>query len=78
NQRISQLPLLSDSERQQLLVGFNATQADYPQDQLIQQLFEAQAAANPEAIAVVYEETSVSYGELNARANRLAHTLIGL
>ncbi|MCP2012453.1 condensation domain-containing protein, partial [Duganella violaceipulchra] len=76
--RIEELPLLSDSERQQLLVGFNATQADYPQDQLIQQLFEAQAAANPEAIAVVYEETSVSYGELNARANRLAHTLIGL
>ncbi|MBV6325905.1 hypothetical protein KVP70_34020, partial [Duganella sp. HSC-15S17] len=68
------LPILPDSERQQLLVGFNATHAHYPQDQLIHQRFEAQSAADPEAIAVVYEETSVSYGELNARANRLAHT----
>ncbi|MCP2012860.1 condensation domain-containing protein, partial [Duganella violaceipulchra] len=67
-QAVHLLPILPDSERQQLLIGFNATQAHYPPEQLIQQLFEAQAAANPEAIAVVYEETSVSYGELNARA----------
>ncbi|OKP02419.1 Amino acid adenylation [Xenorhabdus eapokensis] len=75
-QRIATLPLLPASERQQLLVDFNATQADFPQDALIHQLFEAQAAQRPQAIAVVFEEQTLSYGELNHRANQLAHYLI--
>ncbi|MBD2784872.1 amino acid adenylation domain-containing protein, partial [Xenorhabdus sp. DI] len=81
-QTIATLPLLPASERQQLLVDFNATQADFPQDALIHQLFEAQAARAPEATAVVFgeqfEEQALSYGELNRRANRLAHHLIAL
>ncbi|MBD2816465.1 AMP-binding protein, partial [Xenorhabdus sp. Flor] len=77
-QNIATLPILSESEQQQLLVDFNATQADFPQDALIHQLFETQAAQHPDAIAVLFEEQTISYGELNIRANRLAHCLITL
>ncbi len=77
-QLIATLPLLPASERQQLLVDFNATQSDFPQNALIHSLFEAQAAQHPESIAVVYEEQTLSYGELNHRANQLAHSLITL
>jgi amino acid adenylation domain-containing protein len=72
---IDQLPLLSDAERHQLLVEWNATAAEYPREQCIHELFEAQAARMPEAIAVVHEDAQLTYGELNARANRLAHHL---
>ncbi|PHM37254.1 Amino acid adenylation [Xenorhabdus mauleonii] len=72
------LPMLSDAERQQLLVDFNATQADFPQHALIHQLFEAQAAKNPDATAVVVGNQTLTYGELNRRANRLAHYLMTL
>jgi amino acid adenylation domain-containing protein len=73
--RLLQLPLLSGAERQQLLVEWNANKQDYPPDVFIQRLFEAQAARQPEAEAVVFEETRLTYGELNARANQLAHYL---
>ena len=72
------LNILPDSERQQLLVEFNATKADYPSDRLIHELFEEQAARAPEATALVFEEERLSYGELNRRANQVAHRLIGL
>ncbi|WP_143187426.1 non-ribosomal peptide synthetase, partial [Xenorhabdus eapokensis] len=77
-QEIRTIPILPAAERQQLLVDFNATQADFPQEALIHQLFEAQAAQHPEAIAAVFEEQTLSYGELNHRANQLAHYLIAL
>ncbi|WP_442316500.1 non-ribosomal peptide synthase/polyketide synthase [Xenorhabdus aichiensis] len=77
-QTIAALPMLSAPERQQLLVDFNTTQTDFPQDALIHQLFEAQAAQHPDAIAVVFEDQVLSYDELNRRANRLAHHLIAL
>ncbi|MDC9623364.1 amino acid adenylation domain-containing protein [Xenorhabdus sp. XENO-7] len=77
-QTIASLPILPASERQQLLVDFNATQTDFPQDALIHQLFEAQAAHRPDDTAVVFEDQVLSYGELNRRANRLAHHLIAL
>ncbi|HEU4886738.1 MAG TPA: amino acid adenylation domain-containing protein, partial [Thermoanaerobaculia bacterium] len=70
--------LLSASERRQLLVDFNATEAVYPNDTLIHELFEQQAAAQPDALAVVFEEQSLTYAELNARSNQLAHELIAL
>jgi amino acid adenylation domain-containing protein len=75
---ISQLEILSDRDRHQLLVEFNSTQTDFPQDKCIHQLFEEQAAGTPEAIAVVFEEQHLTYAELNARANQLAHHLQGL
>ena len=72
---VSRLPLLSEAERQRILVEWNATQAPYPQDKCVHKLFEAQVAKTPDAVAVIFEEEEVSYGELNARANRLAHRL---
>ena len=77
-QRIGELPLLTEAERHQLLVEWNDTAADYPRDRCIHELFEAQVARTPEAVAVVFEDRQLTYGELNARANQLAHHLIAL
>ncbi|MEI7137291.1 non-ribosomal peptide synthetase, partial [Pectobacterium atrosepticum] len=71
-------PILPKSERQQVLVDFNATDADFPREMLIQQRFEAQAEQTPEAIAVLFEDQHLTYRELNRRANQLAHHLIAL
>ncbi|UYK68638.1 AMP-binding protein [Xanthomonas sacchari] len=70
--------MLDDAERRQVLVDFNATAQDYPHDRLIHQLFEEQAARTPQAIALVCDTQTLTYAELDARANRLAHYLIGL
>ncbi|MEH2027051.1 non-ribosomal peptide synthase/polyketide synthase [Nostoc sp.] len=77
-QQISQLPILTASEQQQLLVEWNDTQADYPQDKCIHQLFEEQVERTPDAIAVVFENQQLTYHELNCRANQLAHYLQSL
>ena len=77
-QRIGELPLLTASERHQLLVEWNDTATDYPQDRCIHQLFEEQVARTPDAVAVVFEDERLTYRELNARANQLAHHLRGL
>ena len=77
-ERVEQLPLLSTNERQQLLVGWNNTRVDYPQDHCIHKLFETQAERTPEAVAVVFAGEQLTYQELNARANQLAHYLQGL
>ena len=74
-QRLAELPLLTDAERHQLLVEWNDTQADYPMDVCIHQLFEAQAEPTPDAVAVVFEGKQLTYSELNARANQLARYL---
>ncbi|MDQ1924844.1 AMP-binding protein, partial [Massilia pseudoviolaceinigra] len=76
--RISQLPLLTPEQYKQLIVDFNDTAVDYPHDQLTHQLFEAQVANSPDAIAVVFEEQFLTYDALNKRANQVAHALIGL
>ncbi|MGJ0490367.1 non-ribosomal peptide synthetase, partial [Methylobacter sp.] len=70
--------VLPEAERRQVLYGWNATRADYPKDRCVHELFEAQVARTPEADAVVWDGGRLSYAELNARANRLAHHLIGL
>ncbi|MBD2784446.1 amino acid adenylation domain-containing protein, partial [Xenorhabdus sp. DI] len=77
-QHIATLPMLPETERQQLLLGFNATRMDFPQEALFHQLVEAQALQHPNATAVVFEEQTLSYGELNRRANQLAHHLMTL
>nr|CAC01604.1 peptide synthetase [Anabaena sp. 90] len=74
-ERISQLPLLTEVEQQQLLVEWNDTQVDYPQDKCIHQLFEEQCLRTPDAVAVVFENQQLTYHELNCRANQLAHYL---
>ncbi len=75
DQLVGCLPLLDDAERHQLLMEWNATTKDYPRDACVHELFEAQVARDPSAIAVVQGEVALTYGELNARANRLAHYL---
>ncbi|MEG4941779.1 amino acid adenylation domain-containing protein [Microcoleus sp. F4-D5] len=74
-QRIANLQYLSAQERYHLLVECNKTQADYPQDLCIHQLFEKQADRTPEAVALVFGEERVTYGELNLRSNQLARYL---
>jgi amino acid adenylation domain-containing protein/non-ribosomal peptide synthase protein (TIGR01720 family) len=74
-QPISELPLLTEVERHQLLVEWNNTQIEYPQDKSIHQLFEAQVELTPEVVAVVFDEQHLTYRELNQRANQLAHYL---
>ncbi|NJL19777.1 MAG: AMP-binding protein, partial [Leptolyngbyaceae cyanobacterium SM1_3_5] len=74
--RLSDLPLLTAIEQADL-TQWNQTQADYPQT-TIHQLFEAQVERSPDAVALIHQDQQITYGELNARANQLAHTLRGL
>ncbi|TCO17546.1 amino acid adenylation domain-containing protein, partial [Pedobacter psychrotolerans] len=69
--RLSDLEYLSGAERNQLLNEFNATEVGYAHDQTIVDLFEAQVALTPEAVALVFEEHELTYGELNRRSNQL-------
>ncbi|WP_164759530.1 amino acid adenylation domain-containing protein, partial [Mesorhizobium sp. M5C.F.Ca.IN.020.29.1.1] len=69
---------LPAAERAYLLEELNRTAAAYPSERCIHELFEQQVQKAPEAVALVFEDERLSYGELNARANRLAHHLIGL
>ncbi len=73
--RIEQLPLLSESEQQQLLFELNETTADYASEACLHELFEAQVARHPEAVALVYGDRQLSYRELNQQANQVAHYL---
>jgi amino acid adenylation domain-containing protein len=75
---ISTLPLLTEAERDQLLVEWNHTAAEYPKDCSVHDLFEAQVNRMPEAIAAQFEGKRLTYRELNSRANQLAHYLRGL
>ena len=75
---ISQVDILSDRDRLQLLIDFNQTQKDYPKNKCVHQLFEEQAERNPDSIAVVFESEQITYRELNDRANQLAHHLQNL
>jgi amino acid adenylation domain-containing protein len=74
-QRLSELPLLTPNEEQQLLVEWNKTQVEYPQKQCIHQLFAAQVQKTPEAVAVVCKNEYLTYKQLNAKANQLARYL---
>ena len=94
DQRISDIPILSEAERHQILIKWNDTKADYPKDKCLHELFEAQVERTPDAVAVVFptnlrlrskqvrvkldEETQIVYRELNQRANQLAHYLRAL
>lgn len=78
DQPILSLPLLTEAERHQLLVEWNDTQADYPQDVCVHELFETQVERAPDAVAVVFENQRLTYRDLNARANQLAHYLQAL
>ena len=79
--RLSQLPLVTDTERHQLLLEWNDTQpgaAVYPREASLQTLFEARVDQQPDATATVFDGRRLSYGALDCRANRLAHRLLAL
>ncbi|TJW91368.1 MAG: amino acid adenylation domain-containing protein, partial [Mesorhizobium sp.] len=77
-QPVGRIDILPAAERTYLLENLNRTAADYRSNRCIHELFEAQVRQAPEAAAVVCDDERLSYGELNARANRLAHHLIAL
>ena len=72
---IHALPMLDNEERRQMLERFHGRVTDYPREATIHGLFEAQAARTPAALALVHARTTLSYVELNRRANQLAHYL---
>ncbi|MEW6737272.1 MAG: amino acid adenylation domain-containing protein, partial [Acidobacteriota bacterium] len=67
--------LLSEEEQQRILVEWNNTSRNYPKDRCIHELFEEQVERSPNAVAVTFQQESLSYAELNQRANQLAHYL---
>jgi amino acid adenylation domain-containing protein len=73
--RVSELPLLTEDERRRLLYEWNDTRRDYPRGSCIHELFEAQAARTPGAVALVCGEQRITYGELNRRADALSRRL---
>lgn len=78
-QSISELPMLPAAERRQLLVDWNDTATELPQKTLcLHQLIEQRAVRTPDQVALVFEGQKLTYGELNSRANQLAHHLTGL
>ena len=66
---------MPEEERRKLLIEWNATIAAYPRDQCTHEIFEEQTARTPDAVAVVHDERTLTYSQLNARANQLAHHL---
>ncbi|MEH2118253.1 non-ribosomal peptide synthetase [Nostoc sp.] len=74
-QRLWDLSLLTEEERQELLIDWNDTKKNYPENKCFHQLFEAQMEETPDAIAVVFNKQQLTYRELNIRANQLAHHL---
>ncbi|HEU0301079.1 MAG TPA: amino acid adenylation domain-containing protein, partial [Longimicrobium sp.] len=75
--RVDGIELLPAAERAQVVEEWNATAAAYPADACLHELFEAQVERTPDAVAVVCEDEELTYRELNRRANRLAHFLVG-
>src|SRR5205085_6347531 len=75
--RVSELPLLNAAERDRIVREWNETRADFPR-LCLHQLFERQAAATPDAVALIFEGERLNYQELNRRANKMAHYLRSL
>jgi amino acid adenylation domain-containing protein len=74
-QRVSELPIIGEAERRRLLVEWSGTRSDYPSESCVHELFRAQAVKTPDSIALRYEAEHLTYAELDARSNRLAHLL---
>ncbi len=72
---LSEIEILSETEKSNILINFNNTEAVYPKEKTIRQVFEEQVGKNPDHIAVVFEDQQLTYGELNSKANSLARVL---
>ena len=77
DQSVSSLPILTEGERRRILIEWNDTKQEYPRA-CVHQIFEVQVGRMPDAVAVIDENASVTYAELNRRANQLAHHLMSL
>ena len=75
---LGRLPVMSETEREQVLYGWNNTRCDYERQTCVHQFFEQQVQRTPDATAVVFEGESLSYAQLNRRANQVAHRLIAM
>ncbi|HST62734.1 MAG TPA: amino acid adenylation domain-containing protein, partial [Longimicrobium sp.] len=75
---VERLPLLGDAERARVVEEWNATDAAYPRELCVHELFEARVERTPDAVAVAHEGETLTYADLNRRANRLAHHLRAL
>ena len=75
---IAELPLLTDSERQQILVDWNSSRVEYPENQCVHELFDAQVERVPHAVALKFKDEQMSYGALGERSNQLARYLRSL
>jgi surfactin family lipopeptide synthetase C len=75
DRRLAELPPLTEAERQQVLMEWNQTEAYFPEDRCLHELFEEQVERTPDAIAAVFEDQRLTYRELNERANQLARRL---
>ncbi|MHA6534827.1 AMP-binding protein, partial [Paenibacillus sp. BAC0078] len=73
--RLEEIELAGEEEKRQLLETFNDTRTEYPKNKTIHELFKQQAERTPEATAIEFESGRMTYGELNAKANQLAHEL---
>ncbi|MEA5617974.1 amino acid adenylation domain-containing protein [Cronbergia sp. UHCC 0137] len=78
NERVGQIPLLTAAEQHRLLVEWNNTQTNYPQDRCIHELVTEQAEKTPDAVALVFEDCQLTYQQLNQKANQIAHYLQSL
>ncbi|REG14197.1 amino acid adenylation domain-containing protein, partial [Archangium gephyra] len=76
--RLKELPLMGEEERRQVVEEWSGRAEEYPREKALHELFEAQVDRTPQAIAVEYEGKSLTYGELDRRANQLAHHLRGM
>ena len=72
---VSQLPIMDNEEREKLLNRWNGPETDFPHDRTIPSLFEEQARKTPDAPVLVFNQNEINFGDLNARANQLAHHL---
>jgi amino acid adenylation domain-containing protein/FkbM family methyltransferase len=75
SERISRLPMLSETERRHLLTAWNGTEVDYPRDRCVHELFEQQASLTPYSTAVEFEGDSLTYAQLENKSNQLASCL---
>ena len=76
NKNVCRLNILSESEKQKLLIDFNDTEHNYPKDKCVHQLFEEQVLKTPDKTAVIACDKDLTYAQLNCEANRIAHSLI--
>ena len=78
NELISELPILPEAEKKKITVTWNSTRRELPANPYLHFLFEQQVSKTPDSVALVFGDSQLTYQDLNIRANKLAHYLLGL